>query len=916
MFFNKNFFCCLLFLFVFCIEQMQTLSRIDDEVPTKKVERKLSRKKRYLIFPVGSSIQLVYDQTITIPDYTLYVTTGITVALAYGLPDKPTYPEQELMEQYENGKLPLLLRKEDKNVTDLNRKGEIKASTASSNIVNKPNDSSYSNHHYNGNDVMNRIANYYKYLQRRKPDSYYFGNSPLNPANFNKNTYCNTRNCSYNTNSNYYYSNVKDYNRNSDYNSMYNVRPPYSSTYGGADQYNAFAKYLNNTYFQPWLKSATQMKTTTIQPPKATSVTVNSTKSTKNPDLKPVINKLHTVYVAMGKRSVRDASLSFEEKFYLDHHRNTRHKLYEMIEKYLFAKGYNGTECVLKTLCEVGQKRHETEPGSFLAEIVRVVFSLPVAQLQRVVHKRHIDYDDAHQTTVDCVAKYSLCPDSIWNAEVIMARKHSQLSTLCHSSLVVVFVGFPARKLIIFMLMHLVLSPFILITTADTLNGSSNNNNNQASVPDSVAKQQFGSALNVNAKLNCVKTKCTLDGSLTDAIQTNADQRKSANGNSILKQSNITEHEEQPYDVDLSTTENASIHNQSRQTNPSSESQRTKRDDRTFNKDGERVLSRKRRYLIFPPGSSMQIVYDTYHPIVGYSNYLTLGITAAMAWELPSEPIYLDEQLRDQYEMGELPLLHRNDKNVTNVQYVLPSKKNAADANHINYYTNIPKEKFTNDKNQYQSPSKSYYQSGYKPSSYMAQAANAQSNSNKIQQYISYADSLMKQFKKITEKIPQNRPLSTKDFQEFTNILSENVKANRKVDSNYQRRTNYAHIIHPAFKKRSIDELTPLEKFDLNLHRNSRHALYKQINTFLKTQGSKGDQCVLKMLCETGQRKHNVEPESMVVELLRTVFTLPEPLEPTTHPMHGKYDEAHASTENCQQLYPDCKESVWNSKYK
>lgn len=63
----------------------------------------------------------------------------------------------------------------------------------------------------------------------------------------------------------------------------------------------------------------------------------NKTKATKQKDVKPIINKLHTVYVAMGKRSVRDASLSFEEKFYLDHHRTTRHKLYEIIEKYLFA---------------------------------------------------------------------------------------------------------------------------------------------------------------------------------------------------------------------------------------------------------------------------------------------------------------------------------------------------------------------------------------------------------------------------------------------------------------------------------------------------------------------------------------------------------------------------------------------------
>lgn len=156
-------------------------------------------------------------------------------------------------------------------------------------------------------------------------------------------------------------------------------------------------------------------------------------------------------------------------------------------------------------------------------------------------------------------------------------------------------------------------------------------------------------------------------------------------------------------------------------------------------------------------------VYDTYHPIVGYSNYLILGITAAMAWELPSSPVYYDEQLRDSYDMDESPQFHRNDKNVTNVQYVLPSK-NVNNVNRIKsnfYYTNIPKQKFAYDKSQYQSPSKSYYQSVNRP---------VQSTSNKFQHYVSYADNLMKQFKLLTEKIPQNRPLSTKDFQEFANM--------------------------------------------------------------------------------------------------------------------------------------------------
>lgn len=213
-----------------------------------------------------------------------------------------------------------------------------------------------------------------------------------------------------------------------------------------------------------------------------------------------------------------------------------------------------------------------------------------------------------------------------------MARKHSVSSTVTltttktlHRLSLVGVVDFPVRKLIIFVLLQLVLSPFILIT-ADTLNESTGDSNQATVVPDS-GEQQFGSASNVNAQVNGVKTRmsvaktstknCTADGFLAVATPLlNAIERKSANGNSILKPSEIDVNEKRPYDVDLSSTENASIHNQSRQTIDATtsaaadarESYRTKRDGETFNKEnGERVLSRKRRYLIFPPGSSLQI---------------------------------------------------------------------------------------------------------------------------------------------------------------------------------------------------------------------------------------------------------------------------------------------------------------------
>lgn len=44
------------------------------------------------------------------------------------------------------------------------------------------------------------------------------------------------------------------------------------------------------------------------------------------------------------------------------------------------------------------------------------ITSLPAARLHRVVEKRHINYDDAHQTATDCATEFSLCPDSIWKA--------------------------------------------------------------------------------------------------------------------------------------------------------------------------------------------------------------------------------------------------------------------------------------------------------------------------------------------------------------------------------------------------------------------------------------------------------------------------------------------------------------------
>lgn len=187
-----------------------------------------------------------------------------------------------------------------------------------------------------------------------------------------------------------------------------------------------------------------------------------------------------------------------------------------------------------------------------------------------------------------------------------MARKHLQASALNRSSSVGV-VEFSARKLIIFVLLQLVLSPFILITV-DSLNGNMNNNQALALSRLGSEQQQFASESSENANVNSLKMNCTDDGPITIDIQANATaQRNSDAGNSIWQQNKIGVNGERPYDDDLSSIGNASIHNHSQRTISANDTKRMKREDENFNEDGERVLSRKRRYLIFPPGSSMQL---------------------------------------------------------------------------------------------------------------------------------------------------------------------------------------------------------------------------------------------------------------------------------------------------------------------
>lgn len=232
----------------------------------------------------------------------------------------------------------------------------------------------------------------------------------------------------------------------------------------------------------------------------------------------------------------------------------------------------------------------------------------------------------------------------------MMAAKHLHRIAFNRSSCVRGALGFSARKLIYFVLLQLVLSSFVLIT-ADTSNGSQRSDNEAALAqpssfeppeltPQPYLASRFGCLANTitdGITWNGTKLKCTGDdsgdGVLTSDLAFNEIQRKTTKENLILwhNASSIddvdggnsgthTNAARRPDDDNnLSLTGNASTRNQSQQAiaNITGDSIRQQQQhhrrrrhqpaDGTFNKDGERVLSRKRRYLIFPPGSSIQI---------------------------------------------------------------------------------------------------------------------------------------------------------------------------------------------------------------------------------------------------------------------------------------------------------------------
>ncbi|XP_055609980.1 uncharacterized protein LOC129756937 [Uranotaenia lowii] len=343
-----------------------------------------------------------------------------------------------------------------------------------------------------------------------------------------------------------------------------------------------------------------------------------------------------------------------------------------------------------------------------------------------------------------------------------------------------------------------------------------------------------------------------------------------------------------------------------------------------------RILTRKRRFLSFPEGSSFQVVYDQTIPIIGSTLLFTVGITCAMAWQLPSISfLEIIKMLQEDALKGSL--IRRTDENVNQTVLIDTSTSKYDTGNKHSYYYTDPKVQnhLTGLSSQSQNILNYYYKLLQLQQQQQQQQRNPSwpGNSNRINYYTTSGNNFA-EYDKYRPKWPQKQPLDRpnglgawqQNFltpynwtrNDWTSVVNRAIQAwVQRHPPNYQfsRKRFY-----PVFGKRSIDENThPEDKLFLDHHRATRHELYAKIEKFLEAKGKHGNHCVRRALCETGQRKNDpdAKPESFLREILKAVFSLPTTHETPDHPVHRQYDEAHAHPGDCSEKYPHCQDSFW-----
>ncbi|KAH8246811.1 hypothetical protein KR032_000507 [Drosophila birchii] len=379
-----------------------------------------------------------------------------------------------------------------------------------------------------------------------------------------------------------------------------------------------------------------------------------------------------------------------------------------------------------------------------------------------------------------------------------------------------------------------------------------------------------------------------------------------------------------------------------------------------------RRLHRQKRYLLFPEGSSFQLVFDIIIPIIDYTNYAILGITCSVAWELPSKPpSELIENVLTRINDGTIGTVRRNGSapepepgtplppsqpqvqpqaqpsfqphppqqldngSPVNWQAVHappanPSAYAANDHGRHSYYTNIQR---------------------HIPDAFPYANANANADANASGQQRQAAMPANWDARQSVGKWQQKGVGAgagtglgvdnwwTRNGQRVQQNWREKQRmwGPSKWDSGYTQRPRQIlhfppkHHIYPVFARRrrrrspEIAEDLHFERFHLQQHLSSRQLLLGKIERLYKSRRLNGTSCVQRALCESAQRQQRIgnEPQSFIMELLSAIFQLPSG-EDISEPanlelmMSPHYLEAHGQKGNCQQLYSDCSHTFWS----
>ncbi|XP_066251439.1 uncharacterized protein [Euwallacea similis] len=292
-----------------------------------------------------------------------------------------------------------------------------------------------------------------------------------------------------------------------------------------------------------------------------------------------------------------------------------------------------------------------------------------------------------------------------------------------------------------------------------------------------------------------------------------------------------------------------------------------------LNNGNRTYLSRKRRYLVFPQGSSFQLVYDLAYPSVDGRGFFVYGNTASMAWELPSTPVFLDKKYMKKEEPQptttilpylDHPVHHGHDDWLAPLSWDIgengdfPGWKSKADEGPLyswNYDTKLHSvDSFrgsTYNKpifNGYQVPNQQKHRSKYHTQNFWNNVNNSQRRKK-----IGYSSPKLQR----SHDVPRN---SIIDMQHYHNI-----------------------------------------------HRRTRRELYAKFEDFFTTFTSNGRTCLLKTICQIS--KSSKEKGTFWEELLKIVFKVkPEGF----YKDEDLYDAAANSSHNCEEIYSDCEGDVLN----